>query len=117
MERDFKTGFNAHGWDEFAERGSSASTSRPFPQRSQPFVNNRATSLGCHRYPGVYGFNSFHGDLPFTVSRVLKGEDTDGYVPKSHSLVAMPVDNVERAAVKWKEERAGWKALRKLLPE
>jgi hypothetical protein len=116
-ERDFKTGFNAHPWDEFAVRGSSASTSRPFPERSQPFKNNRASCVGCHPYPGVYSFNSFHGDFPFTVSRQLNDEGKGGYVPKSHPLAAMSVEKVEQAAVKWKEEQPGWKALRKLLPE
>src|SRR5262249_10433280 len=42
-ERDFKTGFNAHPWDEFGDRRNPASTSAPFPGRSQPFKNNRAS--------------------------------------------------------------------------
>ena len=113
-ERDFKTGFNAHPWDEFAGRGSPADTSRPFPERGQPFKDNRASCSGYHRYPGVYSFNSFHGDFPFTVGRKLTdGRDGD-YVPKSHVLVATSVENVEQAAVKWKDERPGRKDLRAL---
>jgi hypothetical protein len=113
-ERDFKTGFASHQWDEFENQ---TSTSAPFPERSQPFKNNRASCFGCHQYPGVYSFNSFHGDFPFTVRRELK-EGRDGrYVPESHSLAAMPVEEVERLAVKWREEQPAWKALRKLLPK
>jgi hypothetical protein len=115
--RDFKTGFRAHLWDEFAERGSPASTAAPFPERSQPFKNNRASCFGCHQFPGVYGFNSFHEDFPFAVSRDLRKPGVGGYVPKSHSLVPLSVEQVERAAVKWKEEQPGWAALRKLIAD
>jgi hypothetical protein len=116
-ERDFKTGFNSHPWDEFRGQRSPASTSGSFPERSQPFQNNRASCFGCHQYPGVYSFNSFHGDFPFTVARKLKDGRDGHYVPRSHSLAPMPVKKVEQAAVKWKQEQPGWKALRKLLPE
>jgi hypothetical protein len=113
-ERDFKTGFGAHQWDEFEDQTRN---STPFPERSQPFKNSRASCFGCHQYSGVYGFNSFHGDFPFTVRRKLTdGRDGD-YVPKSHSLAPLPVEKAERAAVKWKEEQPTWEALRKLLPE
>jgi hypothetical protein len=116
-ERDFKTGFNAHQWDEFGREPSPASSNDPFPERSQPFKNNRASCLGCHQYPGVYSFNSFHGDFPFTVGRPLTNGRDGEYVPKSHSLAPMPVEKVEQAAVRWNEEQPAWKALRKLLPE
>jgi hypothetical protein len=116
-ERDFKTGFNAHPWDEFGDGTSPANGSRPFPERGQPFKNNRASCLGCHQYPGVYSFNSFHGDFPFTVSRKLKHGRDGSYAPKSYSLSPMPIEKVERAAVKWKEGRPGWEALHKLLPD
>ncbi len=116
-ERDFKTGFNSHPWDEFEYERSPARRPAPFPERGQPFRNNRASCLGCHRYPGVYGFNSFHGDFPFTVSRKLKDGRDGEYVPKAHSLAAMPLEQVERAAVKWKEGQPAWKVLRKWLPE
>jgi hypothetical protein len=113
-DRDFKTGFNAHPWDEFANRTRA---SVPFPDRAQPFPNNRASCFGCHQYPGVYGFNSFHGDFPFTVSRVLKDGRDGSYVPRARPLAPMTVDQVERAAVQWKEAQPGWNALRKLAPE
>jgi hypothetical protein len=113
-ERDFKTGFGAHQWDEFENRTRK---SAPFPERSQPFKNNRASCLGCHQFPGVYSFNSFHGDFPFTVRRKLTNDRNRRYVPQSHALVSMPVEQVERMAVKWKEEQLAWKALRKLLPK
>jgi hypothetical protein len=112
-DRDFKTGFQSHQWDEF---GGQRSTSAPFPERGQPFKHNRDSCLGCHQYPGVYGFNSFHGDFPFNVSRDLRGEGRGGRVPRPHALAPMPVGQVERAAVKWKEGRPGWEAIRKLLP-
>jgi hypothetical protein len=116
-ERDFKTGFNAHQWDEFGDQPSPASPSAPFPERSLPFKNNRASCIGCHQYPGVYSFNSFHQDFPFTVGRGLNGGRDGDYVPRSHSLAPMGMEKVERAAVRWNQEQPAWKALRKLLPE
>lgn len=113
-ERDFKTGFNAHPWDEFGERRSPASTAGPFPRRSQPFENNRASCIGCHRLPGVYSFNSLQ-DFHFASIRSRRDEDGEG--PKPPSLIAMTVEEVEQAAIKWKEAQPGWVELRKLLPE
>lgn len=111
-ERDFKTGFNAHVWDEFS---APLNREQPFPERSQPFKSNRDSCIGCHQLPGVYSFNSFHGDFSFTPHRLL-GEE-GGYVPKSYPLVAIPVQKVEDVAVKWKEDRPEWKAFRKLMPK
>ena len=116
-ERDFKTGFNAHGWDEFGRPGSPAGTDRPFPERSQPFKSNRASCIGCHQLPGVYSFDSFHTDFSFSPRRVFQSDKEGGYVPKSHVLLAMPVPKVEELAVKWREDRPAWKAILKLLPE
>jgi hypothetical protein len=93
-ERDFKTGFASHQWDEFGEQRSPASTGGPFPQRSQPFENNRASCAVCHQLPGVYGFNSLQ-DFRAGINR-------DGDQPKPYPLAAMKVDDVERAAIKWK---------------
>jgi hypothetical protein len=115
-ERDFKTGFNAHAWDEFTGRATPEFLARPFPERSQPFKNNRESCIGCHQLPGVYSFNSFHTDFSFAPRRVLRDEP-DGYVPKSYTLLAMPVHKVEEVAVKWKEDRPAWKSFRGLLPE
>jgi len=100
-ERDFKTGFASHQWDEFGEKGSPASTAGPFPQRSQPFENNRASCAICHRLPGVYGFNTLQ-DFRFGLAR-------DGDKLKPHPLGAMKVDDVEKAAIKWKEKQSGGK--------
>jgi hypothetical protein len=115
-ERDFKTGFGTHRWDEFEVERSPATTAA-FPEGVQTFIKNRTSCLPCHRFPGVYSFNSFHGDFPFTVGRELKDGRDGNYVPKSHSLAPMPVEKVERAAVKWKQEQPAWKALKKLLQE
>lgn len=116
-ERDFKTGFNSHGWDEFGDPTTRATSGRPFPERSQLFANNRASCFGCHQYPGVYSFNSFHADFPFTVSRDLNNEGPGGYQPKAHALAATSVETVEQAALKWQAERRTWKALRSVWPE
>jgi hypothetical protein len=100
-ERDFKTGFASHQWDEFGERGSAASTGQPFPQRSQPFENNRASCAICHPLPGVYGFNSLQ-DFRAGIAR-------DGDKLKPYSLAAMKVEEVEKAAIKRKETQVGGK--------
>lgn len=115
-ERDFKTGFSAHGWDEFGEKRSPASVAGAFPERSQPFENNRASCFGCHQLPGVYSFNSFHTTFSTSARRDAK-EEEGGFVPKSHALVATTIPKVEEAAVKWREDRPAWKALQKLLPQ
>jgi hypothetical protein len=93
-ERDFKTGFASHQWDEFGQQRSPASTGGPFPQRSQPFENNRASCAICHPLPGVYGFNSLQ-DFRARIAR-------DGDKLKPYPLAAMKVDDVEKAAIKWK---------------
>lgn len=110
-ERDFKTGFNAHPWDEFDQ---SPNKDRPFPQRAMPFATNRASCIGCHSPPGVYGFNSIQG-FAFGLPGIVRNEDGDEL--ERHVLAAMTVEKVEKAAVKWKEGQPGWVALRKLLPE
>lgn len=109
--RDFKTGFNAHTWDEFSS--SRSDYDRPFPERVQPFINQQASSLGCHRYPGVYSFSSFHSMFPFALQRKLStSEDDEGYFPKSSRLLAKSISEVEQAPVAFKAEQRGWKALR-----
>lgn len=111
-ERDFKTGFRAHPWDEFVIRRAEE-----FPERSWPFKNNRASCLGCHPYPGIYGFNSFHDDFPFGVSRKPADVREGRNASASLALGPMPLEKVERAAVNWKEEQQAWKTLRKLMAE
>ena len=110
-DRDFKTGFSSHMFDEFEQ---PLDNDRPFPQRALPFANNRASCVVCHSAPGVYGFNSIQG-FAFGLPGVVRNED--GNELKRHALAAMTVEKVEKAAVKWKEGQPGWAALRKLLPE
>jgi hypothetical protein len=115
LERDFKTGFNAHGWDEF-ERELPAGA-RPFPERAQPFKHNTASCIGCHRFPGVYSFNSFHQMFPFALDRKLDqgDEDNEGFKPASHKLLPKSMAEVEEAAVRHKVGQAAWKKLEALL--
>lgn len=108
-ERDFKTGFNAHQWDDFEQARS------PFPERSQPFVTNRSSCIICHRLPGVYGLNSIRG-FEFGNRRIVL--DKDGNAPEPYSFAAMTPEQVEGMAVKWKEQQVSWTELRKrLTPE
>lgn len=117
-ERDLDTGFNAHAWDELEGR-EPFGTQAPSAERvvrAQRVVG--ATCIGCHRFPGVYGFNSFHGDFPFGIRRDVGGDADDGlYAPRTHALSATTVERAERAAARWKREQAGWEALSKLLSE
>jgi hypothetical protein len=110
-ERDFKTGFNAHPWDEFDR---PPDRDRPFPDRARPFAANRASCVGCHSAPGVYGFNSLPG-FAFGLPTVVR--DRDGGKPKPPPLAALTAAAVEEAAVQWKERQPGWIARRKMLPE
>jgi hypothetical protein len=113
-ERDFKTGFNSHPWDEFGDPPSPATTGRRFPEGRQPFASIRASCGSCHNFPGIYSFHSlreFAFGGPWTV------QVSDGEKRKTPPLAALPVAKVERAAVEWKKEQPGWKALRKLMAE
>ena len=110
-DRDFKTGFGSHTFDEFE---IPLDKDRPFPQRAYPFANNRASCVVCHSAPGVYGFNSipvFAFGLPTTVP------GDDGGKPKPPPLSAMKINAVEAEAIKWKVKQPGWIALHKMLPE
>jgi hypothetical protein len=51
-ERDFKTGFASHTWDEF-ELERSPATTATFPEGVQTFIKNRTSCLPCHRFPGI----------------------------------------------------------------
>jgi hypothetical protein len=110
-ERDFKTGFNSHPWDEFDQPPNK---DRPFPQRAMPFANNRASCIACHSAPGVYGFNSVPV-FAFGLPSIVRNDDDKKLKPRM--LAAMAVEKVENAAVEWKERQPGWVALRTLLPE
>jgi RNA polymerase sigma factor (sigma-70 family) len=101
-EWDFRTGFGSHHWDEFDYRPPSA---RSFPEWNQHPITGLSCSA-CHSLPGVSSFNSF-----FHYRANL--EDPDAARP--FTLAEMPVSEVAGAAVKWKEGRPSWTALRKLL--
>jgi hypothetical protein len=105
-QRDFKTGFASHAWDEFQrERGSE-----PFPQRAQPFPTIRHACYACHGSATVYGTMSFQRYSP-------ADEVLDDRSPPLFPVAAQTVAEVERAAIKWKEQQPTWLALRKLFPE
>jgi hypothetical protein len=104
-ERDFSTGFGSHTWDEFENHGYRPG-GRSFAEASQEPI--KRTCFGCHSLPGVSSFNSF-----FNYRNNLSDSDR----PRPFSLSEMPVSEVVGAAVKWKEGRPNWTALRKLLTE
>ena len=104
-ERDFSTGFGSHTWDEFEFRGYRPAD-RSFAEASQEPI--RRNCFGCHSLPGVSSFNSF-----FNYRTHLSASDG----PRPFSLSEMPVSEVAGAAVKWKEGRPNWTALRKRLTE
>ena len=98
-ERDFKTGFNSHPWDEFDQ----ASRSGKFPEVSMPFETNRASCATCHNLPGAYSFNSAPG---FAFGGLSPVTDV--------SMQRLPdpttVSEVEKQTIKWKEGRPAWTA-------
>jgi hypothetical protein len=103
-ELDFETGFASHPYDEFEWDGyrppaKSFAESRQYPIKS--------SCISCHALPGIASFNSF-----FDYRHNLHGEALRPY-----TLLEMPVAEVAGAAVKWKEGRPSWAALRKLLEE
>jgi hypothetical protein len=101
-ERDFKTGFNAHPWDELEVRF----TGQTF---TGPRLGVKENCFACHGLPGVTSFNSlqdFHSGIA-----------TDGDKRRLYPIQEMKLAEVAGAAVKWKEGRADWTALRKLLAD
>jgi hypothetical protein len=97
-ERDFKTGFGAHRWDEFEYRQEG----RSFPDASLQPVKQLCSA--CHtreRFPDLRSGSP----------------DDKGAKPRPDLLEEMSVAAVGAAAVKWKEQQANWIALRKLLAE
>ena len=97
-ERDFKTGFNAHGMDEFE-----------FRQRGYVFPGRqlviRQNCVICHEQSGISSFNSF---FFFRGANLRDGA-------RGASLSEMPVSELAGVAVKWRERQPNWTALRKLL--
>jgi len=104
-ERDFKTGFSAHTWDEFEQ---PLRPDQSFREMTRRIIKNCSV---CHSMPGVYSFNSFKADFRFAMER------NDGDKDRPLPLAEMPVSDVAGAAIKWKESRPNWTALRKLLAE
>ena len=104
-ERDFKTGFNAHPWDEF-ERPLRADQS--FPGRNQR-IGIKENCFACHSLPGVYSFNSLQD--------FRSGLQRNGDQLRAYPLAEMPIAEVAAAAVKWKQQRPNWSSLRKLLED
>jgi hypothetical protein len=105
-ERDFPTPFNLWYHDVFEERESDP-RDRPISETSQSPI--KAGCFACHSLPGVASFNSY-----FNSRAHLADSDT---AARPFSLSEMPVSDVVRAAVMWKERRPNWAALRKLLTE
>ena len=94
-ERDFKTGFDAHPMDEF-ELGEGETSFRKRQHRI------RRTCIACHsdRFPAF---------------RAGIADDRDQFRP--FPVSEMSASKVAGAAVKLKEGRPSWTALRKLLAE
>ncbi len=105
-ELDFHTPFSFSYQDEFEIR-ESGPRDRSFSDRSQLPVMNEC--FDCHSLPGVASFNSHFN---------FRGHpNASNTVARPFSLAEMPVSEVAGAAVKWKEGRPNWAALRKLLAE
>jgi hypothetical protein len=97
-ERDFKTGFGAHRWDEFEYRQEG----RSFPAAAMQSVTQLCSA--CHTRDRFPDFRS-------------ASPDDQGAKPRPDLLKKMAVAEVGAAAVKWKEQQTNWAALRKLLAE
>ena len=102
-DRDFHTPFRLSYQDEF-EIHESGPRDRSFSDRSQSPI--KQDCFACHSLPGIASFNSH-----FNFRGHLNDRDT---AVRPFSLSEMPVSEVAGAAVKWKEGRPNWTALRKL---
>jgi len=100
-ERDFKTGFRAHGWDPF-ERGQD---DRRFSEGDQPPV--RQNCFACHSLPGLTSFNSYSDDW--------RGGLSSGNVRPPPALSEVSVAEALASGSEWKKRRPNWIALRGLL--
>jgi hypothetical protein len=96
------------GWyrDEF-ENADYRSGDRSFAEGSQNPIKHEC--FQCHGLPGTASFNSY-----FNFRGHLNDDDTTA---RPFALTATPVSEVSREAVKWKEARPNWIALRALLRE
>lgn len=105
-ERDFKTGFGSHGWDEFDQ---PLRNDQPFVERSQPFPSHRASCMSCHSLPGAFSFSSVPG-FAFSLAQRI-----DDIVTAQRPPGPTTVAEVENRAVKWKESQPALTALIKRL--
>jgi hypothetical protein len=105
-EFDFLTPFRLWYHDEFENR-ESGRRDRSFSERSQ--LPTMKSCFACHSLPGVCSFNSY-----FDFRAHLHDRDTSA---RPFSLAEMTLPRVAGSAVKWKEARPSWTALRKLLAE
>ncbi len=100
-ERDFKTGFRAHGWDPFERRQPG----RLFPEADQQSI--RQTCFSCHSLPGITSFNSFSDDW--------RGGFVSGKMRHPAALSEVSVSEASASGIEWKKSRPNWIALRDLL--
>jgi hypothetical protein len=105
-DRDFKTGFNSHPWDEFDRKPTAG---QKFLERSQPFANNRASCTTCHAFPGSFSFNSVPGFAFGVSSRADEGVSAQR-LPRPIAIA-----EAEKNGIKWKERRPAWAAFVKRL--
>jgi hypothetical protein len=105
-ERDFHTPFFSWYRDEFEnpEYCETHPPGRSFLEASQSPI--KEDCFACHSLPGIASFNSYFN---------YRGNLVDATVARPFSLSEISVSEVAGAAVKWKEGRPNWTALRKLL--
>lgn len=104
-ERDFKTGFASHPWDEF-DRPPAAD--RPFAETSQQIV--RQTCFACHSLPGIYSLSSFFN---FRTANLTARRSENDNMPRPARLVESSVADVRATRVRWEEDRDVWSKLRR----
>lgn len=101
FERDFHT-LDAHGQDEFLPKRILDDS--PKLLAAQRVIARRVIGdrcMGCHRFPGIYSFNSFHQGFPYGLQRPrVNGEDEElEDVSPQSVLIAPPTARVEEAAL------------------
>ena len=109
-DQDLLTGFSTHGVDPFDARPGESPTvtaTRPGGARQastarRPQPGPLFWCVGCHNLPGVYSFNTVAQH--FTLNAAPPGR-----------LAAMTVADVLASAVAWKQKRADWELLQRLL--
>lgn len=100
-ERDFETGFAAHGWDPFERREPG----RLFPDGDRRSI--RESCFACHSLPGVLSLNSF--------SDGWRGGIVSGKMLRPAALSEVPLAEARASGIEWKKGRSNWLALRDLL--